>query len=184
MSATALAEHDAQESDLQDDSATFDIVDGFRVERHMSNEANLIACQLAHLVGNLLQHPRGIVSTEIVVRLVPGEAPLRPDVVFISREKIRGLQRRNKDPWEVVPELVVEVVSPTNRVGEIEEKLERYFAAGVVVVLVVSSRARRVAVYSSTKSVRIHEGSEVFDLAPALPDMTIALDELYAPLEQ
>ena len=94
------------------------------------------------------------------------------------------MKRRNKDPWDVAPDLAVEVISPSNRVDEIEEKLERYFAAGVTSVLVASSRTRRVAVYSSTKSVRIYEGADHVDLAPALPGLTIALDELYAPLER
>ena len=184
MPTTLIAEPEAPEPELLDDDlATFDRIDGYRVERNMSNEANQLSSELVHLLKTLLRNDRGVVSTEIVVRLAPGTKPLRPDVVFIACAKVRGMKSRKKDPWDVVPDLVVEVVSPSNRFDEIDVKLERYFDAGVTTVLVVSSRTRRVAAYASTKSVRIHEGSESVELAPALPGLTIALDDLYAPLE-
>ncbi|HEY4564770.1 MAG TPA: Uma2 family endonuclease, partial [Thermoanaerobaculia bacterium] len=54
------------------------------------------------------------------------------DVVFISKE--RDLRPRAKGYFEIAPELVVEVLSPDDRMSRVREKLRDYFSAGVRVV--------------------------------------------------
>jgi Uma2 family endonuclease len=69
-----------------------------------------------------------------------------PDVLFVSREKL--------DPdvevfgyYEVIPDLVVELVSPGDTFSEVMDKVDKYLAAGVQTVWVVNMRRRSVIVY-------------------------------------
>jgi len=69
-----------------------------------------------------------------------------PDVLFISKERL--------DPdvevdgyFEVVPDLAVEVASPGDTYTEISSKVDEYLHAGVRLVWVVDTRARKVTVY-------------------------------------
>src|SRR5258706_13748853 len=57
------------------------------------------------------------------------------NIVFISRE--RDVRPKAKGFLETAPELVVEVLSPEDRIGKMREKLRDYFSAGVLVVWVV-----------------------------------------------
>ena len=54
----------------------------------------------------------------------------RPDVAFVSLERW-PLERDvpTSNAWEVVPDLAIEVVSPTNRTDDDMEKIEEYFRA-------------------------------------------------------
>ncbi|HEY4589092.1 MAG TPA: Uma2 family endonuclease, partial [Thermoanaerobaculia bacterium] len=69
------------------------------------------------------------------------------DILFISKE--RDLRPRAKGYFEIAPELVVEVLSPDDRMSPVREKLRDYFSAGVRVVWVVDSALRRVLVHRS-----------------------------------
>ncbi|MBV9127236.1 MAG: Uma2 family endonuclease [Verrucomicrobia bacterium] len=53
------------------------------------------------------------------------------DVVWMSRER-RAQKPKNRDLYLMAPELCVEVISPKNKRGEIEEKRQLYFEKGAV----------------------------------------------------
>jgi Uma2 family endonuclease len=75
------------------------------------------------------------------------------DVLFITNETF---QRRSESLafLDVAPELVVEVLSPEDRVVELNQKLREYFAVGVHLVWVADPTARAVHVYRSPTDVR------------------------------
>lgn len=74
------------------------------------------------------------------------------DVAFISRERLpAGLVRGFLD---VAPELVVEIMSPTDRWQDVRQKIEEYFSAGVIWVWVVEPENRTVLVYDSPTEAR------------------------------
>ena len=68
------------------------------------------------------------------------------DVAFISRER---QPTRPKAFLEVPPELVVEIVSPSDRWSDLRQKIREYFVAGVDRVWVVDPEAREVLVFRS-----------------------------------
>jgi len=67
------------------------------------------------------------------------------DVVFISRGRLPQLPESAF--LEVAPELVVEIVSPSDSQKELQEKIREYLAIGVNWVWVVEPETRRVWVY-------------------------------------
>ena len=70
----------------------------------------------------------------------------RVDVAFISRER---QPTRPKAFLEVAPELVVEIVSPSDRWSDLRQKIREYFIAGVYRVWIVDPEAREVLVFRS-----------------------------------
>jgi len=70
-----------------------------------------------------------------------------PDVVLVAGPKPEGRIIRT------APFLVIEIVSPDDRVDELEEKIDDYLAFGVAYVLVVNPRTRRSYVHT-TEGVR------------------------------
>ena len=68
------------------------------------------------------------------------------DVLYISNERYA---RASKDKafLDVAPELVVEVLSPEDRPGEVSRKLAEYFAAAVLLVWIADPATRTVRVH-------------------------------------
>jgi Uma2 family endonuclease len=69
------------------------------------------------------------------------------DVAFISKERIPKRPRRGF--LDIAPELIVEIVSPTDRWTNLQDKIEEYFAIGVQWVWVVEPKRQVIRVYNS-----------------------------------
>ena len=78
-----------------------------------------------------------------------------------------------------MPELAVEVVSPTNTADEIAEKLEEYFQVGVQRVWVVYPRQSKVYVYTSPAEVRVLVLGNELDGGDLLPGFRLPLTSLF-----
>ena len=99
------------------------------------------------------------------------------DIVFISRE--RDLRPRAKGYFEIAPELVVEVLSPDDRMSRMREKLRDYFSAGVRVVWVVDPALRRVLVHRSLTDLTDLDDRQVLTEEDLLPGFSVAVSDLF-----
>jgi len=106
----------------------------------------------------------------------------RPDVAFVSTERWPVSRQPSRTAaWDVVPDLVVEVISPTNTANEVMDRLGEYFPAGVRLVWVIYPYHQQVCVHDSPKTVRIlHLGDEL-DGGAVLPGFRLPLTELFVP---
>jgi Uma2 family endonuclease len=103
----------------------------------------------------------------------------RPDVGFVSFERWpRGKPVPRTNAWEVVPNLAIEVISPTNGANEVIEKIEDYFACGVQRVWVIYPLFAKVYDYDSANSVRILTRADTLPGGDVLPGFQLPLAEL------
>jgi Uma2 family endonuclease len=70
------------------------------------------------------------------------------DVLFISNERYARASK-DKPFLDVAPELVVEVLSPDDRPGEVTRKITEYFDAGVLRVWIADPSRRTLRVHRS-----------------------------------
>ena len=100
------------------------------------------------------------------------------DVVFISHERYarRDSERRFLD---VAPELIIEVLSPDDRVLDLTEKLREYFAIGVTLVWVLDPIGRRVYEYRAPTRLREYADTDTLSAADALPGFEIVVARLF-----
>ena len=82
-----------------------------------------------------------------------------PDVYYISAEKL-PLDVRVAGYYEVVPDMVAEIRSPSDRRAEFDEKIQMWLDFGVRLVL---------AVYPQTRTIAAHQ--------PGLPPVTLDYDD-------
>ena len=75
-----------------------------------------------------------------------GERVLMPDIAFISTEQLPSDRSKT---FPVPPDLAVEVVSPTDKLYQVEEKAFAYLEAGTQLVWVIKPRSKTVTVYRS-----------------------------------
>src|SRR5947207_6344348 len=101
-----------------DDNERYEIVDGARVEMPpMSADSSVLAVRLTRLLSNFgVEQKMGEAYNEVLFKLpLPIDRNRRPDTAFVPYSrwaKNRPLPPTNA--WDVLPELCVEVVSPTD----------------------------------------------------------------------
>ncbi len=167
----------------------YEMIDGRIVEiERMSVYSTLVATRLSFALQSHVE-PSGL-GTVIVEGLFKIPTPRdrrrkrRPDLAFVSAQRW-PLDRQisiTVNAWEVVPDLAVEVISPTNGYEEILEKLGDYFGAGVRLAWVFSPAMQLAQVFESMeKSHTLMIGAEL-DGGDVLPDFRVPLAKLFPPV--
>jgi Uma2 family endonuclease len=168
------------------DKAMFEIVDGRLVEMEsMSVYAMTIAVVLVSKLQSFVE-ARGLgwVTMETLFRLptTPSRSR-RPDIAFVSAERW-ALTRPipiTGESWEVVPDLAVEVVSPSDRASKLEQKLSEYFDAGVKHVWVIHPESQLVEIYKSRYDVQIIKATDQLVDEAVLLGFSVPVKTLFPP---
>jgi Uma2 family endonuclease len=102
-----------------------------------------------------------------------------PDVAFVSAGRVPDAGSRAGFA-RLAPDLAVEVVSPSNRLSEIQDKALDYLAAGSRLVWVLEPEGKRVVVYRTREDIRILMEGDVLDGEDVLPGFSVPVAELFA----
>ncbi|MBK8988860.1 MAG: Uma2 family endonuclease [Chloroflexi bacterium] len=100
------------------------------------------------------------------------------DILFISHERLA--QASPNSFLDVPPELVVEILSPSDRWNDVRRKLREYFAAGVNVVLIIEPDEQTVSVYRAPTALQELTGTAVLTLDDILPGFRCVVADLFA----
>lgn len=99
------------------------------------------------------------------------------DALFISHERY-GRWGRGAF-LDVAPELVVEILSPEDRPGEVTTKMREYLAIGVDRVWIIDRRRRQVRIHRSPDQVETLEIGDTLRDEDILPGFSLPLSELF-----
>jgi Uma2 family endonuclease len=134
-----------------------------------------------HVKGNSL----GRVLQAMIFDLRPTvDRERRPDVAFVSFERwARSRRVPQARSWAVVPDLAIEIVSATNTVDEVAEKLDEYFRVGVRLVWVVYPRQCWIYVYRSPKEIQVRALGDELDGGDVLPAFRVRLEQIFEQAE-
>jgi Uma2 family endonuclease len=105
-----------------------------------------------------------------------------PDIMFFNAEKWQQYTQNTPNwelqPFTIVPDFVIEVVSPNDSYSEIQEKVEEYLAKGVQLVWVVDPQRKRITVYHDNQYQRLTT-EDTLTGGNVLPGLEIKLNELF-----
>jgi Uma2 family endonuclease len=102
-----------------------------------------------------------------------------PDVSFWSAERLPLDQNPTGYP-DVAADLCVEVLSPSNTLKKILEKMRKYFTIGVRMVwIIVDPEDRTIRVYRSPEQGHIYHETATFSGEDVLPGFTCKVSELF-----
>jgi Uma2 family endonuclease len=142
-----------------------------------------LACILHEILAPFVRsHRLGRGLIEVPFDLRPAvDRTRRPDVAYISaaRWPLDRRAPRGVEAWPVVPDLVVEIVSPTNTMNEIMERVEEYFTAGSRRVWVVLPDTMKVYDYSSPNTPHVLAVGGVIEGGELLPGFRLPLVDLF-----
>ena len=137
----------------------------------------------AIITGSLIQHVSanklGVVyAAETGFQLDPNHVRA-PDVAFVRRERAEGVGDV-EGFWPGAPDLAVEVLSPGDTYGEVEEKVMDWLEAGTPIVIVVNPRKRAVTVYRSLTAIVILTENEMIESQDIVPGWSLKVSALFA----
>ncbi|MCP5097929.1 MAG: Uma2 family endonuclease [Chloroflexi bacterium] len=102
-----------------------------------------------------------------------------PDVAFVAKEHIPPEGVPETGFWAIAPDLAAEIVSPNDRMSDIQDKVTDYLAAGVKLVWIVDPKTRTITVYQSLKNVQVLINEDVLDGQDVLPGFQLPLSKLF-----
>lgn len=161
----------------------YEVIDGRIVEPPpmSSRESHLASILGGFLTHHVWTHQLGRVEVEMLFKLVADRnQKRRPDVSFVSFDRWPKHRRVPAvNGWVVVPDLAIEVVSPTDGAVDLIEKVEEYLDAGVRRVWAVYPAMRCVYDYASAKAITILRVGDKLDGADVLPGFVLSLADLF-----
>ena len=103
-----------------------------------------------------------------------------PDIAYISTERM-SLEDQSDGYLEVPPELVVEIVSPSDRQDAVNDKTLMWLSLGVLMVVEVYPAERAVMVHRPNTPAVTLTGEEMLDGGDVLPGFSLLLSEIFDP---
>ncbi len=120
----------------------------------------LIAALLASVLVTFLRtHPIGWVMVEARYRLPDdNENDFIPDVSFVSKEQGPLVE---KGPAPYMPDFVVEIKSPDDKIPDMRKKAAYYLAHGSRLVWLVYTEKKRIIVLTADSEVTLNEDDQL-----------------------
>ncbi len=117
-------------------------------------------------------------DTDFVLAGTPDDIQLkrRPDVSFVSDANVKS----SKGYIYAAPDLAVEIISPTERPGQIRKKLREYLDHGVKQVWQVYPENREIVVHFPDGTARTYSVGDIIPGGDLLPDFTLDIAALFA----
>ena len=154
--------------------------------------------------GNIvIMGPSDIVSSEISARLIAflfvwieprklgrlfdssggfilSDTNLRaPDVSFVSAERLRQSPRAF---GQLIPDMVVEIKSKTDRLKKIEEKIEIYLALAARVGILIDPDKQTVTIYRPNSEPTLLNNEDTLTIPELFPGWELPVAELWPPV--
>jgi Uma2 family endonuclease len=164
--------------------------DGFRYELVRGELRQMTPSGYGHgvLVGNLTGPVEQYVRTHQLGQVCGAETGFRiarapdtvraPDIAFI-RQARRGQEPLPEGFYEGSPDLAVEVLSPSDTVFEVEEKIAEWLRAGCSTVWVINAKRRSVSVHRSGGLVHVLTEADTLDGGELLPGFTLPVAQIF-----
>ena len=168
--------------EMPDDGNRYELIGG---ELRMMSPAGGRHGRVAHNLGLLLgNHVRkaelGVVyaaETGFLIARDP-DTVRAPDVAFVNHQ---SLQKINEDAGylPLAPDLVGEVISPSDTFSNVEEKALGWLAAGTRMVLLVDPGNRQLHVYRAVDNIVVLDDNAEVDASDVVPGWRFAVEELF-----
>jgi Uma2 family endonuclease len=101
-----------------------------------------------------------------------------PDIAFITQDRVEQVGKA-RGYWPGAPDLAVEVLSPDDRVSEIEDKISEWLRGGSRQVWVVSPQLRTVTIYFSTGDILVLTDNDRLEGGDVVPGFQIQVNEIF-----
>lgn len=118
----------------------------------------------------------GSFITEVNVYLKEVNKLRRPDIVYFLDKEVEKAKGKKEN---IIPEMVMEIVSNSNSINEVEGKIRDYFRSGIKLVWIIFPDYKEVKIYHSIKNIQVCNGNDVCEFGDVIPDFQITVEDLF-----
>lgn len=111
--------------------------------------------------------------------IMPNTDLRAPDVSFVAAER---LKRTVRDFGQLVPDLVVEIKSKTDRISKLEDKVKLFLELGARIGILINPDELTVSVYRPNGDIEVLTGNDKLTIAELFPGWEVAISELWPPV--
>jgi Uncharacterized protein conserved in cyanobacteria len=139
-----------------------------------------ISSILIRLLGNWV-YPRrlGRVFDSAGGFIMPDTNVKAPDVSFVRAARLRQSPRYF---GELVPDLVVEIKSQSDRIKPIETKVLKFIELGAIVGILIDPDEETLTIYRSTGEPTVLGNGDILTVAELFPGWELPVSELWPPI--
>lgn len=166
---------------LDHEDRVCELIDGVLVEKDMASYESFLASYLTYLINAYLaQHPIGAASGEKGPFWFSSSRIRMPDVSVALWDRFpNGKMPVSQAIFDVIPNLVVEILSKGNTRSEMELKRSEYLEAGVQLIWYIDARARTATVYTADGTAVDFDDSGTLTGGSVLPGFELQLKEFF-----
>lgn len=111
--------------------------------------------------------------------IMPDTNVKAPDVSFVRAARLRQSPRYF---GELVPDLVVEIKSQSDRIKPIETKVLKFIELGAIVGILIDPDEETVTIYRSTGEPTVLGNGDILTVAELFPGWELPVSELWPPI--
>jgi len=139
-----------------------------------------ISARLCRFLGNWV-YPRhlGRVFDSSGGFILPNSDLTAPNVSYVSAERIKQSPRYF---GRIVPDLVVEIKSQSDRISKIRNKIQLYLSQGARVGILIDPDQLTVTIYRSTSEPVVLNNDDMLTVPELFPGWELPISELWPPV--
>jgi Uma2 family endonuclease len=101
-----------------------------------------------------------------------------PDAAFVSHQRLASVEATS-GYLSLAPDLVVEVVSPSDSFSDVEAKAQQWTDSGTRIVLIADPVNQTLIVYQSASDIRVLRSGEAFESGDFCGGWKLTVDEAF-----
>lgn len=164
------------------DLGRFELVDGRLVERNMGSESSQVGGRVFLRIGNYIEANSlgAVFPADCGYQIFPDRPKLVrfPDASFVRSGRLSN-DVGPKGHMRIVPDLVLEVVSPNDLAGEVDAKIVEYQKVGVPLIWVAYPDSRSIYVYRQDRPFERLGPNQTLTGDEVLPGFAIPVADLF-----
>jgi Uma2 family endonuclease len=155
---------------LPKDGHKYELLDGDLIMSPVHENHGTICIRVGALLFNFAaQHDLGRVYDSSTGFRLAADLLLSPDVAFVSKARLKKIFLAPDKFLQGAPDLVVEVLSPSDRMVQLNRKLDHYFEHGTKLAWLVNWKKGQIHIYTPDSIEALTRPNEVLTGGAVLP---------------
>lgn len=173
---------DAELEALPKDGYKYELLDGELIMSPVHANHGTVCVRLVSLLFSFVEERRlGEVYDSSTGFRLSEKLLLSPDISYVSRARLKKILIAPDKFLFGAPDLVVEVLSPGDRMTQLNRKLEHYFEHGTELAWLVNWRKEQVHIYTPDSIEALTGPNDVLVGGKVLPGFKCKLSRIFRP---
>ena len=175
----------AEEFAILPDGIGYELVEGELKDRNVSSMSSWVGVRISKILANYVddQNLGCVFGSDNGYQCFPEQRRTvrKPDVSFVRADRL-VMDALDRGWLRVVPDLVVEVVSPNDFFSDVDQKVQEYLKVGVPLIWVATPPTRTVWVFRGDGTAEFLHPGDTLSGEVVLPGFSCQVSDLFWPV--